>query len=119
MAERNKKFLAKARVNGNLISGERVVQVRELNEFDENSNQDHDDSFAFAISPVATFVQFLALVPVCGVSQDDPQKFNFKLRSFRMIYTLLHISYGFTVSSLMFRFIYGEGISAKNIGALT
>lgn len=75
-----------------------------------------DDSFHFAIQPVATFVQFLALMPVCGISNSNPSALHFKFLSFRVICTLLYISYGIFLAGFFFTFIYGLGISAQNIG---
>lgn len=75
-----------------------------------------DDTFVRAFSPVATLAQFLALVPVCGISKGTPESLQFKLWSLRTIYALCQIAYNFFVSGCMFKFIAGEGISAKNIG---
>lgn len=47
--------------------------VYKIPEKEENSQgYKLDDSFQHAIRPVATFVQVLALMPVCGISSDDP-----------------------------------------------
>lgn len=77
---------------------------------------DQSDSFLVAMSPVATFVQFPALMPICGISRKDPKDLKFKWTSFRTIYTLLYITYGVFISIFFFTYIVGEGISAKNIG---
>lgn len=84
----------------------------------ENSLDDYeaDDSFHNAMKRVATFVQFLFLMPVCGISNDDPKLLNFKWSSFRVIITLFYITYGFFTSFLFFRFINQLGIDTKNIG---
>lgn len=86
----------------------------------ENSHEDFeaDDSFHSAIKRVATFVQFLFLMPVCGISSDDPKKLHFKWKSFRVIITLLYICYGSFTSFLFLRFIYQLGIDTKNIGEI-
>lgn len=75
-----------------------------------------DNSFHQAISPVATFVQFLALMPVCGVSHDDSKALKFKWTSKRAIYTLVYIGYGIFISVFFLTFLLDLGISAKNIG---
>ena len=75
-----------------------------------------DDSFIRAISPVATFVQFLALMPVCGISSSDPSALKFKFFSLRVFCTLCYILYGAGVSGYYFTHIYELGISAQNIG---
>jgi Trehalose receptor len=75
-----------------------------------------DDSFQFAISPVATVVQIISLMPVCGISKSDPTALKFKLVSFRTIFSIIYISYGLFISSFFFTFIAPQGISAKNIG---
>lgn len=84
----------------------------------EKKNQS-DDSFHVSVSPVATFVQFLALMPVCGISQLDPNDLEFKWKSFRTVFTLMYITYGVFISVTFFVHIIGEGISAKNIGKLS
>lgn len=78
--------------------------------------KDSDDSFQFAISPVASFVQFMGLMPVCGISQTNPKLIKFRWKSIRVAYTILYTFYGFIVSTLFFTFIADQGISAKNIG---
>lgn len=75
-----------------------------------------DNSFQYAISPVATFVQFLALMPVCGISSDNPNDLEFRWIAFRTVFTLVYISYGVFISVFFFTFIAALGISAKNIG---
>ena len=75
-----------------------------------------DDSFISAISPVATLVQFLALMPVCGISHANSSALKFKFFSLRVIWTVCYILYGAAVSGYFFTFIYGLGISAQNIG---
>lgn len=75
-----------------------------------------DDSFHVSMKSVAAGVQFLALMPVCGISSFGPSKLNFTWRSFRVLYTLIYIVYGVIVSVLFFENIYEAGISAKNIG---
>lgn len=75
-----------------------------------------DDSFHQSLSPVATFVQFLSLMPVCGISHPDPSALKFKLLSVRVIFTVIYISYGVFISSFFFTHIAAQGISAKNIG---
>lgn len=102
----------------NPIASERIFRRQNLSpthgrEKDKNFS---DDSFHVAMLPVATFVQFLALMPVCRISQADPNHLVFKWKSLRTIFTLIYISYGVLVSTLFFKYIYGEGISEKNIG---
>lgn len=75
-----------------------------------------DDSFHESIKPVAKCVQFLALMPVCGISSVDHADLKFRWTSKRTIYTLIYIAYGFVVSTFFFLNIYAAGISAKNIG---
>lgn len=75
-----------------------------------------DDSFHVAMKPIATFVQFLFLMPVCGISYHNPKILSFKWTSFRVIATLLYISYGIFTSVVFLIFIYNLGISTKNIG---
>lgn len=75
-----------------------------------------DDTFHFSIKPVATFVQFLGLMPVCGTSSDDPKALKFQWKSFRAFYTIIYSLYGIIISTFFFTFIYDSGISAKNIG---
>ena len=82
----------------------------------EMESNPSDDTFHVAISPIATFVQFLGLMPVCGVSQKNPKKLEFKWKSFRIVFTLMYITYGIVISSIFFISINEEGISAKNIG---
>lgn len=75
-----------------------------------------DSTFQISVSSVATIVQFLGMMPVCGISNTDPTALKFKWGSFRVVLTLFYILYGIIVSSTMFTFISAEGISAKNIG---
>lgn len=75
-----------------------------------------DDSFHVSMKSVAAGVQFLALMPVSGISSCEPSKLKFTWRSFRALYTLIYIVYGVIVSVLFFENIYEAGISAKNIG---
>jgi len=75
-----------------------------------------EDTFQISMGPVLTFVQFLALMPIVGVSQKDPKALRFKWKSFRTVFTLLYISYGVIISSYFYSFIIAAGISAKNIG---
>lgn len=86
----------------------------------ENSLEDFeaDDSFHNGMKRVATFVQFLFLMPVCGISSDNPKELHFKWNSFRVIITLLYICYGSFTSFLFLRFIYQLGIDTKNIGEI-
>lgn len=78
--------------------------------------KDLDDSIHVAIKPIACFVQFLFLMPVCGISSDSPKNLQFKWKSFRVLMTLLYILYGLCVSFLYLEFIYDMGINAMNIG---
>lgn len=80
------------------------------------SNLLADDSFHRAVAPVATFVQFLGLMPVCGMSNSDANRLEFKWKSFRTIGTLAYIAYGVFISVTFYLFIAEQGISAKNIG---
>lgn len=75
-----------------------------------------DDSFHEAIRPIATFVQFLFLMPVCNISSSDTKNLKFNWKCFRVFFTLLYITYGIFITSLYFKFIYGNGINAMNIG---
>lgn len=75
-----------------------------------------DDSFHIAMKPIATFVQFCCLMPVTGISYNNPKILRFKWTSYRVIFTLIYIGYGAFTSILFFTFIYDLGISTKNIG---
>jgi hypothetical protein len=75
-----------------------------------------DDSFQVAIKRVATFVQFLFLMPVCGASKGDANALSFKWHSLRVLITLCYIGYGVFTTMLFFRFIYNAGIDTGNIG---
>lgn len=75
-----------------------------------------DDSFHVAMKPIANLVQFLFLMPVCGISYNNPKILRFKWTSFRVIVTLVYIGYGIFTSVIFFIFIYELGINTKNIG---
>jgi drug/metabolite transporter (DMT)-like permease len=75
-----------------------------------------DDSFQFAISPVATVVQMISIMPVCGISNHHPSALKFKLASFRTIFSIIYISFAVFITSFYFTFIASRGISAKTIG---
>lgn len=78
------------------------------------SKDDFDDSFHFAISPIATFVQFLFLMPVCGISSEFSDKLKFKWMTFRVIMSLLYFSYGLFITFLFFKEIYVKQINFGN-----
>lgn len=75
-----------------------------------------DDSFHVSILPVATFFQFFALMPACGISQRDPKSLKFKWTSIRVIYTLANILCGVITAILYFTNILKRGISARAMG---
>lgn len=83
---------------------------------DIQKTQRLDDSFLESFAPVGTFVQFLGLMPVCGVSKGDHKYLEFKWKSLRTVLTLMYITYGVAISITFFTFINAEGISATNIG---
>lgn len=74
-----------------------------------------DDSFVFAIAPVSTFLQFFALMPVCGISHGDSRRLEFKWRSMRTLYSIFSIGYGVLMSIFFFKFLINFGVSSKNI----
>jgi hypothetical protein len=83
---------------------------------ESDGNEDIDDSFHSAIRPIACFVQFLGLMPVCGVNErDSPKKLAFKWMSLRVIATLIYISYGICLTYLYLRSIHLK-ITAINFG---
>lgn len=99
--------------------------VRRVNQFDppkfppvnkQKYEDKVDEGFHFAITPIATFVQFLALMPVSGISLNNPKHLSFQWKSFRVCYTLAHITYGVFISYFFFTFLLEIGISAKNVG---
>lgn len=81
---------------------------------DEISPKDYDDSFHMALRPIATFVQFLFIMPVCGVTSDKSEDLKFKWMSFRVILVLIYFCYGVFVTVVYFKHIYINGI---NIGS--
>jgi hypothetical protein len=91
--------------------------------YDEGSQEltqnELDTSFHESIKPIATFVQFLCLMPVCGISSHTVNDLKFKWKSFRVIMTIIYISYGTLTAILYFCFIYEMGINAQNIGELS
>lgn len=82
----------------------------------KKSSNDIDDSFHFSIRPIATFVQFLFLMPVCGITNNDSDKLEFRILTFRVMITLGYVSYGVFVTGLYFKVIYQAGINAINFG---
>lgn len=76
--------------------------------------EDFDDSFHTAISPIATFVQFLFLMPVCGISSEFSDKLKFKWMTFRVTMSLLYFSYGLFITFLFFKEIYIKQINFGN-----
>jgi len=84
-------------------------------EDEDISSSNFDVSFYVSIMPIATFVQFLFLMPVCGI-RSDSDKLVFKWISFRVIATLLYISYGVFLTFTYFKDIYSSGINAVNFG---
>jgi hypothetical protein len=66
------------------------------------NKKDLDNSFHKSLQPIACFVQFLFLMPVCGITSDDPKKLVFKWMSLRVAITLLYVFYGMIISVLFF-----------------
>lgn len=112
-----------------VVSGSRKISIQTLLEIYKNtqliecdvielSTDDHatNDSFHRSMKRVATLVQFLFLMPVCGITSDSSEMLLFKWCSLRVIVTLIYISYGAFTTLLFLRFVHGLGINAKNIG---
>lgn len=65
---------------------------------------------------VFLFAQFFALMPLENITSKTPAKIKFKWLSFKAIFTVFYISYACFTSSVFYKFIFGIGINAKNIG---
>jgi len=80
--------------------------------------EDFDVSFHAAISPIATFVQFLFLMPVCGISSEFSDDLYFKWMTVRVTMSLLYFSYGLFITSLFFKEIFIKQINFGNSSKL-
>lgn len=78
-----------------------------------------DDSFHKAIKPIATFVQFLLLMPICGISSEFSDNLRFKWMTVRVTMSLLYLSYGLFITFLFFKEIYIKQINFGNSSKLT
>ena len=81
--------------------------------------ENFDDSFHNAIKPIATFVQFLFLMPICGISSELGDNLRFKWMTVRVTLSLLYFSYGLFITFLFFKEIYIKQINFGNSSKLT
>lgn len=72
------------------------------------------ENFNEAIAPILKFAQYFALMPVQNVS--DLTEIKFQWKSLKVIFSILHISYGVFTTVLFINYILKLGITAKNIG---
>lgn len=72
------------------------------------------ENFNEAIAPVLKFAQYFALMPVQNISDLTQVKFQWK--SLKVIFSIIHVSYGLFTTALFINFILKLGITAKNIG---
>lgn len=107
----------KTSIQLNFLAAHRNKQLISCGNFEcRTSEYETDDSFQVSLRRVATFVQFLFLMPVCEISSENPENLHFKWSSWRVILCIFYISYGIFTIILFFRFIHGIGIDTKNIG---
>jgi gustatory receptor len=96
-----------------------MIQVRPKSNYRsrvQEISRSSDETFHNAIAPVVILAQFFAVMPVCGVSGSNSPNLEFKLCSFRAIFTVVFIIYGSILAGLKILFLYDLGITARNIG---
>lgn len=113
----HKRRSALSRVRVHRSNAPHISRIYRNNRLDGISTvQPKDDSFHASILPVAAFFQFMALMPVCGISRTGPKFLEFKWTSIRVICTLAYILCGIIMSILFITFILKGGISSRNFG---